>query len=142
MEYNDVKEALARSPDLVGLDEASRASLFWRGSEEILTRGKVVYTEGTQLDDTFCLLLSGDLLVQHGPQMLGRVSQRQIFGEMAYFTAARSRSATVRVGSLQATLLKIHLTEEELSSPRFSSLKKYLGQQAWDRFVSGTQTSV
>jgi cyclic nucleotide-binding protein len=142
MEYSDVKESVARCPDLVGLDEGSRASLFWRGDEETVRLGRVVYSEGTPLDDTFCLLLSGELLVQHGEELLGRIAGCQIFGEMAYFTASRSRSATVRVGSPQAIVLKIHLTEAELGSPRFSPLKKYLGQQAWDRFVSGSQTNV
>src|SRR5262249_5606511 len=115
---------------------------FWRGSEEGLPLGKVVYAEGTPLDDTFAILLAGDLLVQKGDTLLGHIGTGQLFGEMAYFSSSRARTATVRVGSTRAVLFRFHLPEQELRTPQFAALKKYLGQQAWDRFVSGSQSTV
>jgi CRP-like cAMP-binding protein len=142
MQYNDIKETLTRCSDLLGLDETSRALLLWRGVEESLQLGKVVYAEGTPLDDTFAISLAGDLLVQKGDTLLGRIPAGQVFGEMAYFCPSRSRTATVKVGSPRALLLRVHLAEEELRGAQFTRLKRFLGQQAWDRFVSGSQSSV
>ena len=64
MEYNDVKQYLTGCPELAPLDEAAAAALFWRGQEQTFGLGDVVYAEGEKLDHTFCLLLSGWLVVE------------------------------------------------------------------------------
>ena len=140
MEYNDFRDTLNESPELAGLDETLAAGLFWRCEEETLAEGAVVYQEGAPLDFTFGLLLSGDLIVEKGSSILGGIFERQIFGEMAYFTNERSRTATIRVGSPQAVVLKFTLTLEELSSPAFSTLRTALELQTWDRFVNTSQS--
>ena len=66
-------------------------------------------------------------------------SEQQIFGEMAYFTSLHARTATVRVGSPEAVILKFQLTPAEFASAPFFGLKRYLGLQAWNRFVSNSQ---
>jgi CRP-like cAMP-binding protein len=138
MEFNDLKQALFNSPDLRGLPETMQAVLLWRGAEEIVGSMEVVYAEGTSLDDTFCLLLSGAVQVEKAGRVLGEIQESQIFGEMAYFSPRHDRTATVRAGPAGATVLKFHLTLEELGSAPFSPLKRYLGMQAWDRFVSNS----
>jgi len=142
MQYNDIKQYIASCPDLAVLDDASRAFLLWRGEEVHLEPGAVLYSEGSTLDDTFCLLLSGELLIEIGGTMVGQVPENQLLGEMAYFIKQRARTATIRAGSLGALVLKIRLTGAELGAPRFTGLKKYLGTQAWDRFVSNSQRNV
>jgi len=77
---------------------------------------------------------------EKGGTIIGGIWERQIFGEMAYFTRQQSRTATVRVGSMEAVILKFQLTPAELSSAPFSTLKRYLGLHTWDRFVSTSQT--
>ena len=139
MEYNDVKQYLTGCPELAPLDEAAAAALFWRGQEQTFGLGDVVYAEGEKLDHTFCLLLSGWLVVEKAGNVVGEVSEHQIFGEMAYFVSPPTRSATVRVASMQAVILKFRLTEQELNSPRFSALKTYLSRQSWDRIVTTSQ---
>jgi hypothetical protein len=140
MEYNDFRNLLNESPDLAGLDETSAASLFWRGEEVTLTQGSVVYEEGAPLDFTFGLLLAGDLIVERHGAILGGIFERQIFGEMAYFTNERVRTATIRVGSSEAVVMKFTLTSEELSRPAFSGLRTALELQTWDRFVNTSQS--
>jgi hypothetical protein len=139
MEYNEVKECLIACPDLAGLDEACAAALFWRGLEHTLDAGSVVYAESEKLDGSFCLLLYGDLIVERAGEVLGAISERQIFGEMAYFTDQQTRNATVRVGSRLAVILKFHLTSHELASPQFAPLKRCLSLQTWDKFVNNSQ---
>src|SRR5438477_13001839 len=103
MEYNDIKRSLRTCPDLAGLDEAAAAALLWRGEELTLEYGALIYEEGTALDNTFCLLLSGDLIVEKAGEIVGGILEQQLFGEMAYFTNRQARTATVRVGSPEAT---------------------------------------
>ena len=142
MEYNDFRDAVNESPELAGLDESLAGGLFWRCEEENLTEGEVVYEEGAPLDFTFGLLLSGDLIVEKGGAILGGIFERQLFGEMAYFTEKRARSATIRVGSPRAVALKFTLTLEELSNPAFSTLRTALELQTWERFVNTSQSGM
>jgi hypothetical protein len=139
MEYNDLKQALLGCSDLAGLDESSIALLLWRAQHLTVPAGVAIYTEGDSFDETFCLLLSGFLSIERGEVVLGEIPDRQIFGEMAYFTRLHARTATVRVASPEATVLKFELTPAELGSLPFFALKRYLGLQAWDRFVSNSQ---
>jgi len=140
MEYNEFRNIWNESPELAGLDETMASGLFWRCEEQTLPEGAVIYQEGAPLDFTFGLLLSGDLIVEKASSILGGIFERQIFGEMAYFTNERTRTATIRVGSLQAIVLKFTLTSEELSSPAFSTLRTALELQTWDRFVNTSQS--
>jgi len=79
--------------------------MHWRRASSGGARGTnpfrrvVIYREGAPLDFTFGVLVSGDLIVEKGGSILGGIFERQIFGEMAYFTNERMRTATVRVGS-------------------------------------------
>src|SRR6266853_3657373 len=102
MEYNQVKQLLMECPDLAALDDASKAVLFWRGTEKVFCAGDLIYTEGAKLDNTFCLWLSGDLVIEEAGEPIGRISTPRMFGEMAFFTKAQSRVATIRVESPKA----------------------------------------
>jgi hypothetical protein len=140
MEYNDFRDKLNESPELAGLDDAVASGLFWRREELTLSDGAVIYQEGAPLDFTFGLLLSGDLIVEKAGSILGGIFEHQVFGEMAYFTNERTRTATIRVGSSQAVVLKFTLTSDELSSPAFSTLRTALELQTWNRFVNTSQS--
>jgi len=136
MEYNLVKYGLKAGLQSAGLDETTAATLLWRGEEMVLNRGEVIYTEGDDLDQTFCLLLSGTVGIEKNGSIVTELCEPQFFGEMAYFTSPRTRRATVAVSSIQATILKFYLTAAELGSPRFSTLKNYLSRQTWDRMMA------
>jgi len=137
--YDVTKEALLRCADLAGLDDSSMAELIWRGEEQTLKEGQVVYVSGAKLDHTFGLVLSGDLVVEKAGKILGGIAEDEIFGEMAYFTTQRVRTATVRVGSPEAVILKFRLTPTELADPRLSGLRKCLSLHTWNKFVRTSQ---
>jgi CRP-like cAMP-binding protein len=143
MNFNEVRRKLETCQDLEGLDDAGKAFLLWRGQEQALRPNEKVYSEGTDLDDTFCLLLAGTILVEKDGQSVGEIAEGQIFGEMAYFSPHHQRSATIRAGTDEgAVVLKIQLTLIELGNPRFAALKHFLGLEAWDRFVSNSKRAV
>ena len=142
MQHNDVKQYVSNCPDLAVLDEAARAFLLWRGEEIRVEPGAILYSEGSSLDDTFCILLSGELLIEIGGAIIARVPENQLFGEMAYFITEQARTATIRAGSMGALVLKMRLSSAELGSSRFVGLKKHLGPRVWDRFVSNSQRNV
>ncbi len=139
MDYATVKDQMRNCPELAGIDENLTALLFWRGEVQPLPAGEAIYSENTPLDDTFCLLLSGCLQVEKNGKTVGEISGPQVFGEMAYFTTSHARTATVRADSDAAEIFKIQLSQQELASPKFTPLRKYLGREAWDRFVISSQ---
>jgi len=139
MKHEEMIQALSESPDLAGLADSVEI-LLRRAEPQILSCGELIYAEGAPLDQTFCLLLSGDLIVEQAGKIIGGINERQVFGEMAYFTNARTRTATVRVGSPEAVLLKFQLTAEELAGIRFAELRKCLSLHTWHKFVSTCQT--
>jgi CRP-like cAMP-binding protein len=142
MEYNELKALLQNCPDLEGLDEPSRALLFWRGVEEPLVCGNVVYAEGDLLDDTFSVLLRGELALEKGGNVIGRISDQAVFGEMAYFTRTHERTATVRVASPQASIFRMKLTLADLQTNNYAPLKSFLGAQSWVRLVDTAQSAI
>lgn len=79
MEYSEVKKVLGQCPDLQGLDEGASAALLWRGEECTLSEGEVIYVEGEKLDGTFCLLLSGDVIIEKAGEIIGGIWEQQIF---------------------------------------------------------------
>jgi len=139
MEYNDVKQCVLGCPDLAGLPESATAGLFLHCEVQTLAEGEIIYAEGAMLDNTFCVVVSGDLVVERAAEVVGGILQGEIFGEMAYFTNRKARTATVYVGSPQAVVLRFQLTPGELATARFSDLRKLLGLQTWEKFVSASQ---
>ncbi len=136
MEYNDVKNGLKAGLKFAGPDEATAAHLFWRGEELTLDQGDVIYSEGEALDQTFCLLLAGSVQIRKKESVVAELAEHRFFGEMAYFTSPKTRGATVIVSSMQAVVLKVHLTANELASARFGSLRQYLSRHTWDRMMA------
>src|SRR4051794_28029627 len=135
MEFNAVKAIFCASPDLTGLDAPSRGTLLLRGECQTFPCGKNIYTEGAELDDSFCLLLSGAVLIERAWKILAETKEHRIFGEMAYFTHGKARTATVRAVSDSVVVLRFQLSLDELASKHFLELRKFLGVQAWERFV-------
>lgn len=133
MNYNDVKRIVIDCAALSGLDEGSQAFLLRHGDETVLNAGEIIYAEGTNLDDSFCVLLSGSLTIEKGDRVVAETSKNEVVGEMAYFSPLRKRSATVRAASDQTSVLKIQLPPENLASPLFAPLKKCLALQPWHR---------
>jgi len=140
MNFNEIKQAMAQSSDLAGLDNESMADLLWRAAEEVYQQGDVIYQETDCMDHTFCLLLEGDLIIEKGGTILAGVFEGQIFGEMAFFINEGRRTATVRAGS-NSTILRFRIASTELESNRLAALKQCLSHRTWDRFVSVTQNA-
>jgi CRP-like cAMP-binding protein len=141
MDFNKVITIFSGSADLAGLDASSRGTLLLRGECLSYPAGKNIYTEGAALDDSFCLLLSGTVLIERAWKVLAQTKEHRIFGEMAYFTHGKARTATVRALSDPTVVLRFRLPADDLASKHFSELKKFLGVQAWERFVSSSQSS-
>ena len=139
MDYHQMKQVLSDCPDLAGLDEASIELLVERAWQQHFQHDQVIYAEGAPLDHSFCLLLSGDLIVEAGGTITGAILEQQVFGEMAYFTNQRVRTATVRVGSAEAVVLRFCLSPAELASAPLTGLRRFLFLRTWNRFVSTSQ---
>jgi hypothetical protein len=135
MNYNDVKRILLECPSLAGLDEVSQAFLLRRGEEMVFDAGQIIYAEGAKLDNSFCVLLSGSVAIERSGRVVAESSHSHVFGDMAYFSEARERTATVRATSPETSVLRIRLASQSLDSPLFASLKKQLALQPWTRPV-------
>ncbi len=140
MNFNLVKAAVEACTEVQGLEaEAFVPLLLYRGTAVSLTRAATVYVEATPLDSTFCILVDGRLEVLRGGAVVGTIEGYRVFGEMAYFTAAKTRTATIRVASATADVLRITMTPDELNQPRMEKLVRRLGIEAWDRFIESSR---
>jgi len=70
-------------------------------------KGKTIIQEG-EIDDSFYILISGQVLVQTGSEEVAVLEKGQCFGEMAYLTG-EARSATI-ITKEECILLKISST--------------------------------
>lgn len=136
MDYNDVKRIVIQCREVSGLDEVSQAFLLRHGDEIVFDTGEIIYAEGAELDDSFCVLLSGSVAIERGGKVVAETSTSHIFGDMAYFFPPYNRTATVRATSPGTAVLKVELRRADLSSLRFTSLKTVLGRQRWNRPVA------
>jgi CRP-like cAMP-binding protein len=134
MEFNNVKGAVNNSSLLSGLPKELLAELVW-GAEEInVTKGDKIYTEGTELDGTFCILLEGTLEISQDGEHKKFVvpedpdeGKYPVLGGFAYFHRDHIRTVTVTTESETASVLKLSVPANELlSNERFSNLKERL----------------
>jgi len=133
MDYNHVKSILIECPSLAGLDEVSQAFLLRHGEELTFDAGDIIYSQGDELDDSFCVLLAGSVAVEQDGRELRAYSTSQVFGDMAYFSSLHRRNATVRATSPHTSVLKVGLRRDDFGQPAFASLRKFLALQPWRR---------
>ena len=135
MHYNKVKRIVMECPALVGLDEVSQAFLLRHGEEMVFDVGDIIYDQGAELDDSFCVLLAGSVAVERDGKELATRSTSHVFGDMAYFSQVHKRAATVRATSRDTSVLRVQLKRDDFDLPAFASLKKFLALQPWKRPV-------
>jgi hypothetical protein len=123
MNYNDIQRYLEACPGLAGIDPVSAGNLFWRAENQTLKEGEVLFQQGVKLDNTFDLLLSGELAVERSGEPIGTLTREQIFGETACCSYFRIQNSTVRVNSPQAVILKFRMSPTELGSRGFFTLR-------------------
>ena len=83
------------------------------GSWKECKPGEVIVQEG-ELDDSFFVIVSGDLTVSKGKAVLGTLTTGDCFGEMGYLNKTK-RTATVRAKG-EASLLRVNATLMERAS--------------------------
>ena len=137
MEYPAVKTALKKA--LPGIADDALALLFWRGDELTFNQGDVVYREGSELDRTVAILLAGELSIVQGNETIAQISDPICFGEVGFFGTQKKRTATVRVSSHKATILRLEIDPEELKAGPLSELGKILKARAWETVVQDSQ---
>jgi hypothetical protein len=138
MEYTPLKHIFDHCPELAGLSEEMKARLWARGRNVIHPAQMVIYAEGTLMDNTFCLLLSGKVKVKRAGKLIGPIHEGYLFGELAYITKNKTRTATVYVVDGQAEILVFDITNNELQSSKYAELHSLLTELAWDKFRSDT----
>ena len=133
MEYTVVKAAVRKA--LGEVAEEVLATLFWRAEELTLRAGEEIYQEGDEPDNTVVILVSGELSFFQGAELISQVSEPVCFGEVGFFGAQKKRTATVRVSSPQAAILRLQLDPDELKAGALAELGKILKARAWETVV-------
>jgi CRP-like cAMP-binding protein len=126
MDFEAVRNAIVENQYLRELTDETQGMLLRYANLRKAEKGYAIYSEGDEIDDTFCLLLEGELSVRLGEEEIGKVEEWEIFGEVAFFTKTPMRSATVAVESGQAIWIKWKITREELEGGTFDDLKRVL----------------
>jgi hypothetical protein len=135
MEYELVKDRLQDCVILQDLKESTRAILFLRGRERVFSTGDTVYAQGAMADDSFCVLLEGDLDIVDNGIVIRTITGPELLGEAAFFTLDKERTCTVRVASATATFLFFELDPAELRTPLYADLVDRMGKRAWATVV-------
>ena len=117
------------------LDEGLLALLVWRAREQNSHAGQRIYTEGTPCDNTFGLLLDGELNISQRGTSIRTLSEPALFGEVGFFESRNMRTATVEVSSPTATYLLFEVDPTDLKSGPLQPLGKWLASQAWTTVV-------
>jgi hypothetical protein len=139
MDHELLKKKFLQCKELSSLSETAMARLWWRGSCVEYDADTDIYAEGMLMDNTFCLLLSGAVVVTANGQLLGQIPTGHLFGEVAYFSANRTRTATVRVVDGPAKVMMFRVTPEELQSANFAAIESLLNNLAWEKRQSDAQ---
>jgi hypothetical protein len=126
MDFEAVRNAIVENQYLRELSDETQGMLLRYANLRKAEKEYEIYSEGQDMDDTFCLLLDGELSVRQGEEEIGKVEEWEIFGEVAFFTKTSTRSATVAVESADAIWIKWKITREELDSGTFEDLKRVL----------------
>lgn len=113
--------------------------LFWRGQEKTFSKGARIYTEGDACDNTFFLLLSGELTILQRGSVIRSIPDPWLIGQLALTDLPKLRTATVEVGSPKATALVFEVSPEDLKSGVFQALGQRLAKQAWETFVEDSR---
>ena len=126
MNYNDIQRYLEACPGLACIDPVSAGNLFWRAENQTLKEGELLFGQGAELDETFGLLLSGELTLERSGEPIATLTRQQVFGETAYLSYFRIQNSTVRVNSPRAIILRFRMSPTELKSRGFFTLPKCL----------------
>lgn len=104
---------LHKVPVFYGLTEAEQADLFGIAEEMAVEKGSALFAEGAPGDALF-VVLEGQVEVTKKGQVLAKVGDGSVLGEMSLLGATGTRSAT----ALAATDVKV----VKLSTARFQKL--------------------
>ena len=134
MEFNNVKEAVNNSSLLSGLPDELLGELLWGASEIKVSKGETVYTEGSELDGTFSILLEGTLSISQDGEHKKNVvpedvdeGRYPVMGGFAYFHRDHVRTVTVTAESETASVLKLSMPADLLlNDERYAALKERL----------------
>jgi hypothetical protein len=122
-------------PPLQALDEPLLALLVWRAREQDARAGQRIYAEGTPCDNTFGLLVEGELNISQRGKSIRILAEPALFGEIGFFEARNTRTATVEVSSPSATYLLFEIDSADLKSGPLKPLGDWLSSQAWTTVV-------
>jgi CRP-like cAMP-binding protein len=126
MDFEAVRNAIIENQYLRELTDETQGMLLRYANLRKAEKDYEIYSEGDEMDSTFCLLLDGELSVRQGGEEIGKVEEWEIFGEVAFFTKTSTRSATVAVESDEAIWVKWKISREELEGGTFDDLKRVL----------------
>ena len=129
MDFNTVRSAILENQYFRQLTPQTQGLLLRNANLRTAEKGYIIYQEGESLDDTFCLLLEGELLVKKDGAEIGEVDPWELFGETAFFTKLPSRSASIVVDTSEAIWAKWKITRDDLNDTMFQDLKRVLEEK-------------
>jgi CRP-like cAMP-binding protein len=137
MELAQARDALRKSPSFAELDSSVVGALLLYAEEVELTAGKVLFEQGVDSGDRFCLLVEGELSVGGaGGLEIARLSPGALVGEIGIVSPQKKRTAGVRAATACA-VLQWHFGA--LSEAVRQTLRPHLEKVAFERLATGLQ---
>lgn len=80
MDFNTVRSAIIENQYFRELTPQTQGLLLRDANLRTAEKGYIIYQEGESLNDTFCLLLEGELVVKKSGAEVGMVEPWELFG--------------------------------------------------------------
>ncbi|MDK2971373.1 MAG: hypothetical protein PWP23_1128 [Candidatus Sumerlaeota bacterium] len=137
MEFVQARDALRKSPDFAELDSSVMGVLLLTAEEVELAAGEVLFEQGVDSGDRFCLLVAGELSVGGtGGLEIARLSPGALAGEIGIVSPQKKRTAGVRAATACA-VLQWHFGA--LPEAARQVLRPHLEKVAFERLATGLQ---
>jgi signal-transduction protein with cAMP-binding, CBS, and nucleotidyltransferase domain len=98
MEIEEIKALLTISEPFLAFESAELDVLQQHGEVKEFSPGKIMYMKGQQSNDTFCMILSGQVdIVATGGRILKSMGETEVLGEVALSNPHHIRTVNVIV---------------------------------------------
>jgi len=148
MNLDEYRKSILEIPVIKELSPEIRSGMamiiLWIAHESDMFAGEVVYSQGTDDEDTGCVLLNGKVAISKEEKDVMTCDAPDILGEMKQFTKGKQRTATVKVMTNSTVLMFywqdfVIMAERIFDKKEQRTVREVISKLAGHRFLEQEQ---